>query len=209
MKNRGQLPVSPNIRGNQDLTPVNFAVNFLSPSGEKIVPRLRCGHLPLSGVKQCMQTVRMRARHALPVLALLAMAHSARSEPTLPPEDLAAAFSAAGFSPSPDGRYIRCQEDPPTLSYMPGASKVVDLNGDGNPEVWITESSLFCYGNTGSAFVLLTRDGDGWRTLLDEVGMQQVLDIQHFGWPDIEVGGPGFGKFPVYHWNGQDYQLAK
>ena len=129
--------------------------------------------------------------------------------PTLSPDDLAAAFATAGFQKDAAGRYIRCQEDPPTLSYMPGHAEVTDLNGDGQPEVWITEGSVFCYGNTGSAFVLLTRDGTGWRMLLDEVGMQMPLAARHGGWPDIEVGGPGFGKFPVYRWNGHEYKKVQ
>lgn len=122
------------------------------------------------------------------------------------PDDLAAAFAAAGFEHLADGKYVRCREDPPTLSYLPGQAEVTDLNGDGRPEVWITEGSIFCYGNTGTAFVLLTRDGDGWRKLLDEVGMPLILDTKHTGWPDIEVGGPGFGRFPVYRWDGQVYR---
>ena len=126
----------------------------------------------------------------------------------LGPEDLAAAFAVAGFEHTDDGRYVRCHEDPPTLSYVPGQAEVTDLNGDGQPEVWITEGSTFCYGNTGSAFVLLTRNGNGWRKLLDEVGMQVILDTRHGDWPDIEVGGPGFEPFPVYRWDGKRYEPA-
>lgn len=121
-------------------------------------------------------------------------------------EKLAAAFAAAGFQQAADNRWIRCEEDPPTLSYAPGRAEVTDINGDGNPEVWITESSVFCYGYTGNAFVLLTRDGDSWRVLLDKPGMQRLLETRYNGWPDIEIGGPGFSKFPVYRWNGNDYQ---
>jgi len=127
----------------------------------------------------------------------------------LDPDDLANAFATAGFKHTADNRYIRCHEDPPTLSYRPGQAELTDLNGDGQPEVWVTESSVFCYGNTGSAFVLLTRDANGWRVLLDEVGMQVVQDTRHGGWPDIEVGGPGFGRFPVYRWDGQGYAPAR
>jgi hypothetical protein len=123
--------------------------------------------------------------------------------------DLAAAFTTAGFTQASDGRWIRCREDPPTLSYMAGQAEINDLNGDGSPEVWISEGSIFCYGNTGNAVVLLTRTGNSWRKLLDEMGMQRVLETKHAGWPDIEIGGPGFAPFPVYQWDGVNYKMKK
>jgi hypothetical protein len=150
------------------------------------------------------------ALYILLVTSLMAALPVTSAElPILAPDDLDAAFTAAGFQQATDGRWIRCQEDPPTMSYMPGQAEVADLNGDGQPEVWITESSLFCYGNTGSAFVLLTRGDTAWRPLLEEVGIPAQLDERHDGWPDIEIGGPGFGQFPVYRWNGHDYTREK
>jgi hypothetical protein len=121
--------------------------------------------------------------------------------------DRAAAFKAAGFKER-GGKYVRCAEDPPTASYSPGRIEVVDLNGDGNPEAWVTEGSTFCYGATGAAVVLVTKDGGSWRKLLDEVGVATALESKRNGWPDIEVGGPGFGKMPVYRWNGKTYVRA-
>jgi len=71
----------------------------------------------------------------------------------------------------------------------------------------VKESSTFCYGNTAEFFVLLAKGDDGgWRKLLEEVGVPTVLETKRQGWPDIEVGGPGFGKFPVRHWNGKTYK---
>ena len=121
----------------------------------------------------------------------------------------AAVLRAAGFKSS--GRvWRRCEEETPTASYQPGAvEEVLDLNGDGRPEVVVTESSLFCYGNTAESFVLLTKGAGGWRVLLDEVGIPNVLKTKRGGWPDIEVGGPGFGKFPVYRWDGKSYVRRK
>ncbi|MGB5259528.1 MAG: hypothetical protein WBO34_03285 [Gammaproteobacteria bacterium] len=118
-----------------------------------------------------------------PLIALLTAlpAWGADVPQALGTDEPAAAFAAAGFRQSPDKTWIRCEEDPPTLSYVPGRAKVTDLNGDRHPEVWITENSTFCYGNTGSAFVLLTGDGDGWRTLLDKTGMRRLFDTQSDG----------------------------
>ncbi len=124
-------------------------------------------------------------------------------------DDQAAIFAAAGFTRDTDGRYVRCQEDPPTMSYQPGRIELADLDGDGRDEAFVRESSLFCYGNTGEFFVLLARGETGWRRLLGEVGVPVVQETRHQGWPDIEVGGPGYGEFPVYRWNGTVYEQRR
>lgn len=62
--------------------------------------------------------------------------------------DKAAAFKAAGFK-RVGSAWKRCEEETPTASYQAGAiEQVVDLNADGRPEVVITESSLFCHGQS-------------------------------------------------------------
>jgi hypothetical protein len=127
----------------------------------------------------------------------------------LSPEDRTGVFTAAGFKQKGD-QWIRCEEEVPTASYVSGQIEVVDLNGDGRPEVWVTEGSVFCYGNTGQATVLVTKDANGtWRKILDEVGVGLPLEGRHLGWPDIEVGGPGFDKVPPHRWNGSTYERAK
>jgi hypothetical protein len=123
----------------------------------------------------------------------------------LDPVDKEAVFKAAGFKKAQDGRYIRCEEETPTASYTPGQIELVDLNGDGQPEAWVTESSMFCYGSPHTFFSLVRKDAGSWRKLLDDVGIPVVLKTKHHGWPDIEVGGPEFGKFPYYRWNGKSY----
>lgn len=127
----------------------------------------------------------------------------------IPSAEQAAVFKAAGFKQAAEGRYIRCEEDPPTLSYSPGRIEMEDLNGDGQPEAWVKEGSTFCYGNTGEAFVLLGKGAAGWRVLLEAVGIPMPQQTKRSGWPDIEVGGPGFGKFPVYRWDGKAYVLPR
>lgn len=127
----------------------------------------------------------------------------------LTPADRAAVFTAADFKKTRSGQYIRCEEETPTASYTPGRIELADLNGDGQPEAWVTEGSLYCYGNTGEYFVLVMKDAGVWRKLLDGVGIPTVLKTKRLDWPDIEVGGPGFGKFPVYRWNGKSYVSPK
>ena len=142
-------------------------------------------------------------------VALAVLCAAPASAAGLAPAEQAAVFKAAGFKKARAGQYIRCKEDAPTASYMPGRIELEDLNGDGRPEAWVKESSLFCYGNTAEAFVLLTRDDGGWRVLLDEVGVPVVGKTKRSGWPDIEVGGPGFGKFPIYRWDGKAYGVRR
>lgn len=144
------------------------------------------------------------------VLLGLGFAGPAAAEPsaTLSAADRAAVFKAAGFKARGD-QYVRCEEDPPTASSQPGAIETADLNHDGRPEAFVTESSLFCYGNTAAAFVLVTQDANGtWRKILDEVGVHVVRKTEHQGWADVEVGGPGMGKQPVFQWNGSKYVKA-
>ena len=140
---------------------------------------------------------------------LMAIAVPALSAPpassALNSKDQAAVFATAGFKVK-GGRFVRCVEDPPTASYSPGAIEVADLNHDGLPEAWVTEGSTYCYGMTGEAFVLVTRDPKGaWHKILDEVGVADVKELKHAGWPDIEVGGPGMGPFPRFHFDGTKY----
>lgn len=123
----------------------------------------------------------------------------------LAPAEKAAIFAAAGFKPGPGGQYVLCQEETPTASYTPGQVELVDLNGDGQPEAWITETSMFCYGSPHTYFALVRKDGGAWRKLLEDIGIPVVLETRHQGWPDIEVGGPGFDKFPYYRWDGKAY----
>src|SRR4030065_2202385 len=78
------------------------------------------------------------------------------------PAEKAAVFKAAGFKKERGGQYIRCKEETATASYTPGRIEVADLNGDGQPEAWVKESSLYCYGQTAEYFVLVTKDSGGW-----------------------------------------------
>ncbi|HIF9342101.1 TPA: hypothetical protein ACX6RU_002186 [Photobacterium damselae] len=118
--------------------------------------------------------------------------------------DEAAAFKAAGYRL--DGKFWRsdCYELSPTAS---GEITIVrDLNGDGLPEVIITESSTYCYGNTGYHYTLVSKwNNDSWKLITSGVGIPIFITTENsLGWPDIEVGGPGF-CFPVMRWNGHNY----
>jgi hypothetical protein len=141
-------------------------------------------------------------------VCLIAVAAVSQAEAKPAQEDRAGAFKAAGFRLQ-RGEWRKCG-DPGTASYTPGSLEMVgDLNGDGLPEAVATEGSAFCYGHTGTAFVLVSKGKNGWRVMMEDVGIPAFLKTKgKGGWPDIEVGGPGF-CFPVYRWDGVRYLLTR
>lgn len=150
----------------------------------------------------------MRTPCILAAFVLFAPA-AATTQAVLAPADSEAAFKAAGFAKA--GGVWRSCDDPGTASYTPGAiESVADVNGDGLPEAVITESSMFCYGNQGSSYVVVSKQGPGrWRRMTAGSGMVTFLKTKGVGgWPDIEIGGPGF-CFPVERWNGRAYARVR
>ena len=138
------------------------------------------------------------------LIALLATAPV--PPPVLTAADRTAAFRAAGFAKAA-GQWRKC-DDPGTASYVPGTiEEVRDLNGDGLPEAVITESSSFCHGATGSGFDLVSKQANGiWQVMASQTGVPSFLARKGVaGWPDIEIGGPGF-CFPVVRWDGKTYR---
>lgn len=147
----------------------------------------------------------MKRTHLLAGLLGVVMAPYAHSAtPKLSAADEAAAFKAAGFTLK--GKQWRGCEDP-TPSYEPGAiQEVRDFNGDGRPEAVITEGGTYCYGNVGAGYSIVSKQQNGsWKLITNGTGIISFLQTRGVaGWPDIEVGGPGF-CFPVQRWNGKEY----
>ncbi|WP_338242985.1 hypothetical protein [Aurantiacibacter hainanensis] len=126
--------------------------------------------------------------------------------PKVSDEDI---FTAAGFQYA-DGAWRRCG-DPGTASYEPGQiARRGDFNADGLPDAIVTEGGTYCFGMSGLGYTLVSLSADGtWRILDDRVGIPEFLETSGIdGWPDIEVGGPGF-CFPVVRWNGSVYEVNR
>jgi hypothetical protein len=133
----------------------------------------------------------------------------AQAQTRLSPADETAAFRAAGFKRIA-GKWQGCG-DPGTASYQPGAIETVrDINGDGRPDAVITEGSTYCFGGDENGFSLVSKQADGtWKLIASESGVATILPRRAApgaagGWPDIEIGGPGF-CFPVQRWTGSGY----
>ncbi len=132
------------------------------------------------------------------------------SSPPLSDSDRDAAFRAAGFAQK-GGHWRSACEDPGTPSYTPGAIEtVLDGNGDGRPEAVVTEGGTYCYGHAGTGFTVVSKQADGtWKAIHASPGMASFLTTKGVdGWPDIEIGGPGF-CFPVVRWNGREYRVQR
>jgi hypothetical protein len=140
-------------------------------------------------------------------LALLAFASvPALAQARLSPADEAAAFRAAGFR-HVGRQWKSCTDGSDTASYTPGSLDTVrDIDGDGLIDAVIVEGSAICYGMTGQSFWLVSKQaGGGWRLITSGIGIPTFLPRRGArGWPDIEIGGPGF-CFPVQRWNRRGY----
>ena len=146
---------------------------------------------------------------AVALLASLPMMAAADFPAQLSAVDQAAAFSIAGFVRI-QGQWRKC-DDPGTAGYSPGKiAWVGDINGDGLPEVIITEGSAFCHGSAGEGTTLVSKQATGpWKVLFDGTGVVSVLTSSGaHGYRDLEVGGPGF-CFPVLRWNGAAYAVNR
>jgi hypothetical protein len=141
-------------------------------------------------------------------LALAALALVAAGPVTLSPADQSAAFSAAGFK-RVGGQWKAC-DDPAPSSTAGAVQETADLNGDGRPEVILTEGSSNCYGSTEAGYFLVSKQTNGtWKLIDSGPGVITVLATRGVGgWPDLEIGGPGF-CFPVERWNGNAYKVQR
>ncbi len=147
---------------------------------------------------------------SISVTCMLFSAALSASPAQLSPTDEAAAFTAAGYTLKGMEWRSPC-DDPGTPSYTPGMVETVrDLNGDGRPEAIVTEGGTYCYGNTGTGYSLVSKQANGkWKLITTGTGIPNFLTTKGVGgWPDIEIGGPGF-CFPVERWNGREYVLQR
>lgn len=143
-------------------------------------------------------------------LAVSVVAAPAVAAPASPDQDTAI-FQAAGLKQVGDHWESGCNtgNDTPGSTYDPATiTDRKDLNGDGRPDAIVTEGGVFCYGNTGQAFWIVTQQPDGaWKLMTHAIGIPDFLKTKGVGgWPDVLIGGPGI-CFPVARWNGKAYKL--
>lgn len=120
-------------------------------------------------------------------------------------------FLAAGFKWQNRRWESGCNDGDPgtSSSYGPGhIDERRDVNGDGQVDAVISESGIYCYGNTGQAYwIVAGQRGGGWKLITHNIGIPDFRPTRGTGgWPDIVVGGPGF-CFPKTRWNGSEYRV--
>jgi len=136
-------------------------------------------------------------------LLLAAAAPSATEEATI--------FEAAKFARRGSQWKSGNCEGSESESYSPGNIETYrDLNGDGRADAVVTEGGAVCYGMTGTHFWLVAKQADGrWKLMHDETAMPDFLAAKGVdGWPDIQLGGPGF-CFRIVRWNGKAYDTSR
>ncbi|HEX7872685.1 MAG TPA: hypothetical protein VF475_07240 [Sphingobium sp.] len=127
--------------------------------------------------------------------------------PKLAVTEQAAIFKAAQLRKTRRGWESGCDDPSAGAAYQPASvDHYGDVNGDGRPEAVVIEGGSYCYGNTGQAFWLVSKQADGsWKLLYNSSGIATFQKTKGTGgYPDLEVGGPGF-CFPVLRWNGRAY----
>lgn len=149
-----------------------------------------------------IRKVRVVGFVAVAGLLLTAVAQS-REVPKLPPGEMQAVYKAAGLTER-GGKILDACDQP-----VKPQVDVVDLNGDGQLEVFVQVNSS-CYGMAGGQLSLLIKDKQGrWQPNLGvPAGGYKLLSTKNKGYPDIEIGGPGM-CFPVWRWNGRAYAIHK
>jgi hypothetical protein len=154
-----------------------------------------------------METTAKHKVRAVSIAALsglfLAAPAQSREVTKLPGAEMAAVYKAAGLTERGGKLLDSCHQpvDPEV--------KVVDLNGDGQQEVFVQVESS-CYGAAGGQLSLLIKDKQGrWKDNFGvPAGGYKILSTKNKGYPDIEIGGPGMCS-PVWRWNGKAYAIHK
>jgi hypothetical protein len=138
--------------------------------------------------------------------ALLFM--NAQESPGITAADQQAIYAQFQFAVGADGKSLvfSDSECPPLLAGT-GDIQVAtdDLNGDQQPEVFVSLGSTCMFGFAGTGVSLFIKDGSGAWTFHDlGAGMYSVQQTHHNGYADVMIGGPGFCH-PVLRWDGSTY----
>lgn len=127
----------------------------------------------------------------------------------LSPQDQQTICSALELQKTPDGKLVLSE----TCEVFPDdfAVELKDINGDGVKEVFIIGGNTCTSGHAGSSIWLFIKQKQhaAYKKNLDfPAAAYKLLTKKTKGFPDIQIGGPGFCE-GVWRWNGQSYSHHK
>ncbi|MDH4048372.1 MAG: hypothetical protein OEW68_08590 [Gammaproteobacteria bacterium] len=127
-------------------------------------------------------------------------------ETRLSADEQQAVFSmmASAFPLSEDGETLT----DPNCGDIEPVTEVVDLNGDGSYEVFITWGNSCLSGHAGRSLTLFVKDRSGkyqYQLGFPAAGYD-ALERGVDGFPELLLGGPGF-CFPIWAWDGDNYEF--
>ena len=96
----------------------------------------------------------------------------------------------------------------PNCGDIEPVAEVVDLNADGQHEVFVSWGNSCLSGHTGRSLTLFIKDRAGkyqYQLGFPAVGYE-TLEAGVDGYPDLLIGGPGF-CFPIWAWDGENYEF--
>ena len=123
----------------------------------------------------------------------------------LPERDQEAIYREMDLTPGPDGRSL-VVADAPEAGPVTLSATIVDLDGDGSPEVFLVGGNTYVSGATGSSVWLFVRSAAGrWTPQLGvPAAAYTLLPEKSAGLPDVQLSGMGFCD-GVWRWDGTAY----
>lgn len=138
-------------------------------------------------------------------IPFLSLSFDACADSTLSAEELKVLYKNLSGVTERDGKLFNGCDEP-----LKPETKIIDLNGDGQPEVFVLSHSGICFGMYGANMTLFMKNKNGqWVRNFDfATPGYTILKKKNKGYPDIEIAGRGSCS-PVWRWNGKAYDIYK
>lgn len=117
--------------------------------------------------------------------------------------DMKSIVRQLGYTPSRDGKGLESADGCGVVDFE---TRIIDLNGDGRPEVIVLAGNTCTSGLTGRSLFLFVKNKAGKyeQNLGFPADAAVPLAQTSKGFPDLLIGGPGFCR-PVWRWNAARY----
>lgn len=148
--------------------------------------------------------MRLAGPVALTASCLMLWVPNAFGASAIPPAEMKSLYKSAGLIERKGKLFVEGFDQP-----VQPQVDVVDLNGDGQPEVFMLIGGPM-FGAAGANLNLYIKNKDGqWKSNFGfPAGGYTLLKTKSDGYPDIAIEGPGACS-PVWRWNGREYALYK